>query len=78
MRTKRCPVDVGDIFYRINHCIKTGAALPDRLEVVEVKEKDGQFFIRGKYLYHTVGTKERVFSDIIFRDPAWIIEPKGV
>lgn len=77
MRTKRCPVDVGDIFWHKNRGTETGAQIPDRIQAVEITEKEGKFFIRGKYLYHTVGTKERVFSDIIFRDPDWVVELKG-
>lgn len=78
MRTARCPVDVGDTFYHRNRSVDIGAALPDRIRVEEVTEKDGMFFIRGRYLYHAIGpTFERVFSDIIFRDPTWVVEKKG-
>lgn len=77
MRTARCPVEVGDTFYRRNHGTDIGATIPDRIQAVKITEKDGMFHIRGKYLYHTVGTKERVFSDIIFRDPNWVVEKKG-
>ena len=79
MSSKRCPVEVGDYFYRKNHCTDIGATIPDRIQVMEITEKDGMFFIRGKYIYHAIGPKlERTFSDIIFRDPNWIIEKKGV
>lgn len=79
MRSQRCPVEVGDCFYRRNRSVDVGAAIPDRIRVEEVTEKDGKFFIRGKYLYHAIGPVfERVFSDIIFRDPAWVVEKKGV
>ncbi len=78
MRSPRCPVEKGDIFYHRNRGTDTGACLPDRIRVEEVTEKDGMFYIRGKYLYHAVGPVfERTFSDIIFRDPDWVIEKKG-
>ena len=78
MKTTRCPVEVGDYFYRRNHCTDIGASIPDRLQVMEITEKEGMFFIRAKYIYHAIGPVfERTFSDIIFRDPNWIIEKKG-
>lgn len=78
MRTARCPVEVGDTFYHRTRSTDIGASLPDRIRVEEVTEKDGMFFIRGRYLYHAIGpTFERVFSDIIFRDPTWVVEKKG-
>ena len=71
---KPCPVEVGDMFYHR----KTNMTVPDRLQVMEITEKDGTWFIRAKYMYHTMGpTFERTFSDIIFNDPDWIIEKKG-
>lgn len=78
MKNARCPVEVGDYFYRRNHCTDIGASIPDRLQVMEIKEDDGMFFIRAKYIYHAIGPVfERTFSDIIFRDPNWIVEKKG-
>jgi len=71
--TKRCPVEVGDTFYH-----KTpNMTIPDRLEVLEIKEMESGYIIRAKYLYHSIGpTFERCFSDVIFRDPDWVIEKK--
>ena len=78
MKNTRCPVEVGDFFYRRNHCTDTGACIPDRIQVVEIKEDKGMFFIKGRYIYHTIGPAlERTFSDVIFQDPNWIIEKKG-
>lgn len=71
---KHCPVEVGDTFYRD----KPNMTIPDRLRVEEIIERDGGFFIRAKYIYHTIGPGlERTFSDIIFKDPNWIIEKRG-
>ena len=71
---KRCPVEVGDTFYRQ----RVNDTIPDRLEVMEIKEVDGTYFIKAKYLYHTIGpTFERTFSDVIFKDPSWVIEKRG-
>lgn len=70
---KPCPVEVGDYFYHQ----KKNMTIPDRLQVLEITEKDGTYFIRAKYIYHTIGVAERMFSDIIFNDPDWVIEKKG-
>lgn len=70
----KCPVEIGDRFYRNNPKL----TIPDMLEVVEVYEIDGSWFIKAKYMYHKIGPVfDRVFSDVIFRDPAWIIVKKG-
>ena len=72
--SRKCPVEVGDRFYRKSQKL----TIPDRLEVVEIKDVDGVFYIRAKYLYHTVGPDfERTFSDVIFKDPDWVVEKKG-
>lgn len=73
-----CPVKVGDRFYRNTPAVRMGTAIPDLIEVKEITEKFGTYFIRGKYIYHAIGpTLERVFSDVIFKDPDWIIVKKG-
>lgn len=78
MMSKRCPVDIGDRFYRNTQSVKIGAAVPDLIEVKDITEMDGTFYIRGEYIYHTIGpTLERLFSDVIFNDPDWIIVKKG-
>ena len=75
MRPK-CPVSIGDRFYRK---IKN-QTIPDRLEVISIKPMkdvmDG-YFIVGRYMYHGIGQTERTFSDVIFKDPDWVIEKKG-
>ena len=70
---KKCPVEVGDYFYRK----RPNDTIPDRLEVTEIKELDGTFFITAKYLYHAIGQRERTFSDTIFKDDSWVIEKRG-
>jgi len=72
--TKRCPVEIGDYFYRK----RPNETIPDRLEVTAIKEVVGGYFITAKYIYHSIGPDfERTFSDIIFKDPAWVIEKRG-
>ena len=78
MIRSNCPVEVGDRFYRNTACVKNGTALPDLIEVNDIQEKEGMLLSRGKYLYHAIGPVfERVFSDVIFQDPDWIIVKKG-
>jgi hypothetical protein len=70
----KCPVNIGDIFYRK----RPNDTIPDKLEVIEIKEMpEGGYFIKGKYLYHAIGQRERIFSDIIFKDDNWVIERRG-
>lgn len=70
----KCPVEVGDRFYRKTPKL----TIPDMLEVMEVYEIDDSWFFRAKYIYHTIGPVfDRTFSDVIFRDPAWVIVKKG-
>lgn len=75
----KCPVKVGDHFYRNNYEVKKGRMWPDRIEVINItpSETDDTFLIEGRYLQHTIGT-HRTFSSIIFKDPDWVIERKGV
>ena len=73
----RCKVKVGDRIYRK---IKN-MMIPDRMEVTEVISHESGYFIKVKYMYHTVGTNmplTRTFSDMIFNDDSWVIEKKGV
>lgn len=71
---KKCPVEVGDIFYRSTDKIN----IPDRLEVLDVFEKEGQTLVRAKYMYRAIGPVfERTFDSKIFDDPRWVIEKKG-
>lgn len=69
-----CPVEIGDTFYHE----KPNMTIPDRLKVIDIKEVDGSFFIKARYIYHAMGPNiERTFSDVIFKDPSWIIEKRG-
>lgn len=78
MMSKKCPVDIGDHFYRNTQSVKIGASVPDLIEVKDITEKEGTFYIRGEYIYHTIGpTLERLFSDVIFKDPDWVVVKKG-
>lgn len=70
---KKCPVEVGDTFYRFVDKIN----IPDRLEVLDVFEAGGFTLVRAKYLYHAIGSVfERTFNADIFNDPRWIIEKR--
>ena len=71
---KECPVEIGDTFYRD----KPNLTIPDRLKVIDIKEVNGSFYITARYMYHAMGPNiERTFSDIIFKDPSWVIEKRG-
>ena len=66
-----CPVEVGDTFYMKKHAM----TIPDRLEVMETNYKDGTWFIRGRYMYRTIGPDfERTFSDVYFQNEDVVIE----
>lgn len=70
----RCPVKVGDRIWRKNK----NMTMPDRLEVVEIKSMKSGYLIKCRYMYHSIGPLERMFSDMIFHDDSWVIEKKGV
>ncbi len=70
----KCPVKVGDRIYRKHK----NMTMPDRLEVTDIKWGDGFYFIKCRYMYHSVGQLERTFSDMIFHDDSWVVEKKGV
>lgn len=85
----RCPVEVGDYFYRKNHCNDIGATIPDRVEVKSIRElekpmiineltgKKAYYAIHGKYIYHSIGPDlERDFSETYFENPNVVIERK--
>jgi hypothetical protein len=69
----KCPVEVGDIFWRSTSQIN----IPDRLEVLDIMEHDGRILVRAKYMYHAIGPIfERTFDAKIFDDPNWIIKKR--
>lgn len=70
---KKCPVEIGDTFYRCTDRIN----IPDRLEVLDILEHDGRILVRAKYIYHAIGPIfERTFDAKIFDDPRWVIEKR--
>ena len=77
----RCPVKIGDRFYRNNYCTQTGACMKDYILVKEIimdpNKSAGNFLIRGKYENRAVGPFERWYSSDIFKNNDWIIEKKG-
>lgn len=85
----RCPVEVGDYFYRKNPGVESGSVMPDRIEVKSVTElekpmivneqtgKKAYYKIHGKYIYHAIGPYlERDFSETYFENPDIVIERK--
>ena len=69
-----CPVKVGDRIYR-KHKTMT---IPDRLEVIDIRSHPEGYYIKARYMYHSIGQLERTFSDVIFKDDSWVIERKGI
>lgn len=65
----RCPVKIGDRIYR-KHKTMT---IPDRMEVTEVVPAYSGYFIKVRYMYHSIGELERTFSSAIFQDDSWVI-----
>ena len=70
----KCPVKLGDRIYR-KHKTMT---IPDRMEVIDIQPHADGYFIKGRYMYHSIGPLERTFSDVIFKDDSWVIERKGI
>lgn len=70
----RCPVKVGDRIWRR----MKNMTMPDRMEVIEITPHSDGYFIKVRYMYHSIGQLERTFSDIIFKDDSWVIERKGI
>lgn len=70
----KCPVKVGDRIYRKHKAM----TVPDRMEVVEITSHPDGYFIKIRYMYHSIGPLERTFSDVIFKDDSWVIERKGI
>lgn len=72
MRSK-CPVKVGDRFYRKNDGTENGTCLRDYLKVLEVIPREHDYVIRARYENRGVGPFERFFSDSIFKSDNWEI-----
>ena len=70
----RCPVKVGDMIWRK----MKNMTIPDRMEVIDIQSHSDGYFIKGRYMYHSIGQLERTFSDVIFKDDSWVIERKGI
>ena len=70
----RCPVVVGDRFYR-----KRGEGkLPDRIQVVAIDPIDEGYIIHGRYMYRGLENSNRSFSYAIFKNDDWVIERRGI
>ncbi len=72
-RVYKCPVKVGDRFYRKTACVENGACLKDYLKVTEIIPHDGVYAIRARYENHAIGPFERTFSSDIFKTDDWEI-----
>ena len=70
----RCPVKVGDRIWRK----MKNMTIPDRMEVIDIQSHADGYFIKVRYMYHSIGQLERTFSDVIFKDDSWVIERKGI
>ena len=69
----RCPVKVGDRFYRKNAGTENGTCLRDYLKVIEIQPRESDYVIRARYENRAVGPFERYFSDSIFKSDNWEI-----
>jgi len=70
---KKCHVEIGDTFYRSTDHVN----IPDRLEVLDIFEREGRTLVRAKYMYRAIGPVfERTFDAKIFDDPKWVIEKR--
>ena len=69
----RCPVKVGDRFYRKNDGTEMGTCLRDYLKVLEIMPREEDNVIRARYENRAVGPFERYFSDAIFKSDDWEI-----
>lgn len=70
---KKCPVEIGDTFYRYTDKIN----IPDRLEVIDIMEYGDRILVRARYMYRAIGPVfERTFDAKIFDDPNWVVEKR--
>lgn len=69
----KCPVKVGDRFYRKNAGTEMGTCLRDYLKVLEIMPREEDNVIRARYENRAVGPFERYFSDSIFKSDDWEI-----
>ena len=74
----KCPVKVGDRFYRDNYGVQIGAVLKDYIRVTKVEYMPDKhdYYIHGKYESRAVGPQKRVFSAKIFESGDWKIEKR--
>lgn len=76
-----CPLKVGDRFYRKVPSHLRSFSLPDIIiaeEITEMQDDEGIFYaIKGRFLYHTIGTEYKTYSSRIFESGDWVIEKKG-
>jgi len=80
MKTLDCPLSVGDKFYYNSFSVRNKLSLPDYLIVTKIKpmDEDGRYWIHAVYENRAIDTHERVFSDIITKEPDWIFERKVI
>lgn len=75
----RCPVKVGDYFYKKYHVPSTLNKIRVE-EIQEAKDDDGYYYIiTGKYINTAIGQNVYKFSSRMVEDPErYVIEKKGV
>lgn len=69
----KCPVKVGDRFYRKSASVVNGTALKDYLKVIDIMPYKDHYAIKARYENHGIGPYERTFSSEIFKSDDWEI-----
>lgn len=69
----KCPVKVGDRFYRKSASVVNGTALRDYLKVIDIMPYKDHYAIKARYENHGIGPYERTFSSEIFKSDDWEI-----
>jgi len=69
----KCPVKIGDRFYRKSASVVNGTALKDYLRVVDIIPYKDIYAIKARYENHGIGPYERTFSSNIFKSDDWEI-----
>ena len=69
----KCPVKIGDRFYRKSASVLNGSSLKDYLKVIDIQPYKDHYAIKAKYENHGIGPFERIFSSNIFKSDDWEI-----
>ena len=66
----KCPYNVGDVIYRKY----VHMTLPDPMRVEEIIPTEDGYNLRLRYLQHSMGPYERVYSHKVFENENWILD----